>query len=274
MGKFCAFGSQRVNVYSSRRIESGSPYFRDHHGNFVLFDAEGPGRLDDLKIVGADEVVVLLDGTEHQFLASALPQSAQWAKTITLRSAMQTALTSCIFQPFPVDVALESGIGDVRRPDACQTSISKLETDLIDPCDAESRSSHALTAQNESEVFEFDGRRHRSHLNRMAFEVSIDPRNLGVLIRRIYDRFHGRQRARVLVDDVAIGYWYAPIEDRAIRWGEDEFFIPAPSTSGKSKLRIQVDPSAGTPLWDVSEYRIYSVLEAIAEGVSATDSSQ
>lgn len=140
-----------------------------------------------------------------------------------------------------------------------ETSVSLVQTDRIDICEDDSRRAHAVSAQNESEVFELEGKTHRSHLNRMSFDISIDPQNVGVVLRRTYDRFHGRQRARVLVDGVPIGYWYAPIEDRTSRWAEDEFTIPIGFTAGKSKVRVEIDPTAGTPLWDVSEYLVFAV---------------
>ncbi len=147
------------------------------------------------------------------------------------------------------------------------------ETDRFDPCDDASRSAHAVTVQNESDVVElastFEGRgykdevtmKHRSHLNRMSFRAALDLGNQGVYLRRAYDQFHGRQRARVLVDGEFVGYWYTPEENRACRWAEREFFVPAKFVAGKRSVEITVDPPASTPLWDAAEYRVLCVLK-------------
>ena len=82
-------------------------------------------------------------------------------------------------------------------------------TDRLDPCDEASRQAHGVKVQNESDVAEltssFEGcgylemvtMPHRSHLNRMAFRATLDPSNRGLFLRRVFDQFHGRQRAAV-----------------------------------------------------------------------------
>jgi hypothetical protein len=89
----------------------------------------------------------------------------------------------------------------------------------------------------------------------MSFTLKLDASNSGVLLRRVYDQFHGRQRARVLVDGVCVGTWYAPEENRHSRWAERDFFLPASFTKGKETIEVEIDPIAGTPLWSVAEYR-------------------
>jgi len=225
--------------------------FRDHTGQWVLADFEGPGHVTHLLVCPSDgPLVVTVDGQN--------PMLLEFPTDIYFRSCLSIGSDSPV-ESFEWAVTLLPPGCDPRCELTKPGSYKLTQTDYVDPCDSASRSEHALVAQNESEVFELEGKTHRSHLNRMAFDISIDPQNVGVVLRRTYDRFHGRQRARVLVDGVPIGYWYAPIEDRKNRWAEDEFFIPIGFTAGKSKVRIEIDPPAGTPLWDVSEYLVFAV---------------
>jgi hypothetical protein len=96
-----------------------------------------------------------------------------------------------------------------------------------------------------------------SHLNRGGFSVLKPYGSTGILVRRLYDAFHGRQRARVLVDGRFSGWWFEPVEDRNRRWRWGHFgleFGPEERT-----LKIEIDPAAGTPLWSVSRYEIWAI---------------
>jgi hypothetical protein len=131
-----------------------------------------------------------------------------------------------------------------------------------------------VKVQNESDVAElsssFEGcgyldkvaMTHRSHLNKMSFTVALNSANRGVFLRKVYDQFHGRQRARVSVDGEFVGYWYAAEENRFCRWAEREFFIPACFVAGNSSVHIEIDPPASTPLWDIAEYKVVCVVGA------------
>lgn len=149
--------------------------------------------------------------------------------------------------------------------------VSAKQTDYLDVCDEQSRKAHNLKVQNESEAVElksaYEGREYRkevsrkvrSHLNAMSFEVDITPNSIGVLLRKQYDQFHGRQRARVLVNDRFVGWWYIPEENRSLRWAERDFYIPEKFLADASNIRVVIDPPAGSPLWSVSSYRVISV---------------
>jgi hypothetical protein len=141
-------------------------------------------------------------------------------------------------------------------------------SDVLDVCDDASREAHSLTVQNESARLALDSAFggneaselscHVMHLNRMCFELRAAPKAVAMLIRRTYDRFHGRQRARVLADGKTVGWWYAPWENRDHRWAHDFFILPDPCES----TVIEIDPVAGAPLWSVSRYEALSVLPA------------
>ncbi len=140
-----------------------------------------------------------------------------------------------------------------------------IETDRVDPCDDASREAHAWIGQNETAILALESRfgqegpvecgRHRGHLNGASFDLAIDPAAPAVRIRRTFDRFHGVQRARVLVDGAFVGVWRSYTEDRACRWAEDDFPLPPAATRGRERLRVTIDPMPGTALWDAAGYR-------------------
>jgi hypothetical protein len=94
------------------------------------------------------------------------------------------------------------------------------------------------------------------HLNAASWRCAIPADNHGLRLRKTYDRFHGRQRARVFIDGEFAGWWYEPLENRTIRWGIAEFGIPVELTAGKEAVQITIDPPAGSPLWSVSEFEV------------------
>jgi hypothetical protein len=101
-----------------------------------------------------------------------------------------------------------------------------------------------------------------SHLNTASWTCSIPAGATGLRIRKLYDRFHGRQRARVLVDGEFAGWWYEPQEDRVTRWAYAETGIAARFLEGKSGVRLAIDPPPGTPLWSVSELETFALFSS------------
>jgi hypothetical protein len=98
-----------------------------------------------------------------------------------------------------------------------------------------------------------------SHLNAASFTVLIPVDNDGLILRKTYDRFHGRQRARVHVDGTFVGWWFDGGEDRQHRWHVIDFGIPSALTAGKSAVEITVDPPAGVALWSVSRIEVFAL---------------
>ena len=92
-----------------------------------------------------------------------------------------------------------------------------------------------------------------------SFTVSIDPGNEGVLLRRLYDQFHPRQQATVLVDGVNIGIWYSPESSMTLRWAEDDFMLPVSATAGKSKVRVTIQVESKVP-WTEFAYGAFSIV--------------
>jgi hypothetical protein len=138
--------------------------------------------------------------------------------------------------------------------------------DFSDPAELKARSG---SVKNASDTYQLDssfsdGHRqivqHRSHLNTAKWTCPIPPENQGIRIRKLYDRFHGRQRARMLIDGQLAGWWYEPEEDRSHRLAWATFGVEAGLTRGKSSLEISVDPPPASPLWDVSCYEVLALL--------------
>lgn len=140
------------------------------------------------------------------------------------------------------------------------------ETDEFVLADHASRETHSANLRNVSEgealVSEFEGRwcatrvkdTVYSSLGKTEFDLRIDPANQGVKLRRRFDHFHGRQRARVLVDGQLVGTWFTVEENTAHRWAERDFFLPERYTNGKSRIRITIDPPASSPLFSHARY--------------------
>lgn len=97
-----------------------------------------------------------------------------------------------------------------------------------------------------------------SHLNTAFWKLTIPAGTHAVLLAKTFDRFHGRQRARVLINGQHAGWWYDPFEDRTHRWGVSEFMVPSALCS-EGEHEIAVDPVAGSPLWSVSAIEVLAV---------------
>ncbi len=105
-----------------------------------------------------------------------------------------------------------------------------------------------------------------SHLNTASFTLDIPKENDGLIIRKTFDRFHGRQRARVFVEDELQGWWFEPGEDRNHRWHKSDFGVSPKSTRGKDRIRIAIEPPAGVPLWSVSKIEVYALINISRSG--------
>ena len=97
-----------------------------------------------------------------------------------------------------------------------------------------------------------------SHLNALRFKVEVPGDADAIRIRKVYDRFHGRQRCRVLLDGVSHGIWFPIDEDRDLRWGVTEWGTELISVPHSRSLEIAFDPLAGTPLWSISSVEVWA----------------
>jgi len=98
-----------------------------------------------------------------------------------------------------------------------------------------------------------------SHLNEASFTVQTPTETEGLILVKIYDRFHGRQRARVLVDGTDTGIWYEPHQDRTHRWAWGYYGIPKEHLKPNETQTITIDPPSGTPLWSVGRIEVWNL---------------
>jgi len=128
-------------------------------------------------------------------------------------------------------------VGDLP---ATETTVQNLsEPSLLESLDGEGRTATGMVA---------------SHLNRMVVPVDLTGA-AGLVLVKTYDRFHGRQRARVLVGGEELGVWYEPIQDRDMRWAVGWFAARVPEKH-RGPTALAIDPPPGTPLWSVSTLEI------------------
>lgn len=85
----------------------------------------------------------------------------------------------------------------------------------------------------------------RSVLNELNLSVHVPRGGAPLRLIRSYDRFHGRQRARVFVNGEPVGWWRDDTEDRVKRIATSAvgFFVP------EGRLYIRLLPQPGTALW-------------------------
>jgi len=89
------------------------------------------------------------------------------------------------------------------------------------------------------------------------FLVQIDPLNTGVLLRRQFDQYDGRQRADVYVDGRPAGVWYDVYENPDLRWAESDFLLPPSLTGNKDRILIRIVNRSGVS-WSEFAYKIFS----------------
>ena len=96
-----------------------------------------------------------------------------------------------------------------------------------------------------------------SHLNRAGWSVQIPEHAQIIIIQRLFDAFHGLQRARVFLDSDMAGWWHSPFQDRINRWKIDSFHSRLKEDQKGRRLRVTIDPPAGVPLFSLGEIRIF-----------------
>jgi len=148
------------------------------------------------------------------------------------------------------------------------SKIRLTKSDQIDPSTASSLSQHAYQTTGGSAVtlssyfptgtssLSLKG---NEITGQTTFTATVDPTNVGVVLRRVYDAADHDQRADVYVDGSLVGTWYVAggvSTQNTTRFREDDFSLPPSSTTGKSSiaLRLVVTSSA----WDDYGYTIFS----------------
>lgn len=281
----------------ARLFDGDECLYRDHHGRRVLADAEGSGEVavkgsrftvltPTQEIEGSGEarlafnegILVVFDGSgrvQVEVQKDAAPHTEPveevtglaegcgwfWPGSGCYADGSHGAYLPGVAYPFFRSVA---GPASVLRED----SVKCVVADAFDVSDEPALKERGWTVKNASELYGLDSTfpdgfphtaEHLSHLNTAQWTSSIPGPNTGIRLRKLYDRFHGRQRARVMIDGRFAGWWYEPEEDRRHRWAWSEFGVDPTFTEGKSSVEITIDPPPASPLWDVSRYEVWAL---------------
>ncbi len=92
--------------------------------------------------------------------------------------------------------------------------------------------------------------------------LRLDPANVGLRLRRVFDQLEGRQQAAVLIDGRPAGEWYDPDENRFKRLAESDFEAPSDLTAGKSRVTVEFRPAEGSPPWTLLELQALCYMPA------------
>ncbi len=139
--------------------------------------------------------------------------------------------------------------------------------DEVNPADPSSRAQHGYAdaaATDQILLSEYEGNDDthtiaglvRATAAPIAFHVSIPPDNHGILLRRTSDQINGYQSADLAIDGVPAGTWLQPRSNAAHRWLEDTYLIPESLTAGKDLVTVTLTPTADSPPWTASRYRV------------------
>lgn len=242
-------------------------------GRRVIWDAELPAR---------GEI-----NTKLRFFPAAEPSFANWGEEVEIVAVHEATPDLAPWKEHAIEISgrtegpgwLISGGASLAFPEPIfhptellqaqflpdpMTTIMRL--DEFAPPSAEDQRARQFQVQNVSrpELLESllsDGTPYTAevfcHLNAARWQVTFPAATRGFVIERLYDAFHGRQRARVLLNDDPLGMWYSPEQNRQNRWRWDRFgWDFEAATAQDAEFEIAIDPPAGAPLWSVSRYRL------------------
>jgi hypothetical protein len=161
--------------------------------------------------------------------------------------------------------------------------------DASAPYEITSRYEWGPDTLNGKEVYPAETDRGRTTKTGSEFTLRIDPKNLGVMLRRKLDYSFPNQRAEVFVNGAPAGIWYLAgsntcvfssprgelgatlhvVETSNRRFRDDEFLIPRRLTKGRSTIRVKIRfTPVATPLfpgypvpdlaWSEMRYTAYS----------------
>lgn len=225
----------------------GTRLYTDHQGRRIVGDWEGGGTLH-----------VQLTGGTAWLESEQSPLELQDGHTLAFESY------GLVVADESASVTLEYEAGmDAQSYARAEWRV----IDAFDIADLEALKARQWRVQNISERFPLESTfpdgtsligTTASHLNAAHWTLAWNGEpEARLVIRKVYDRFHGRQRARVLIDGRLAGMWYEPVEDREHRWGAGEFVIAEPLPPGP--ITITIDPPSGTPLWNVGRLEMFAL---------------
>lgn len=258
----------------SRRFTVGplDRVYTDGRGRRIVADHEGPGTyvVQQGKVEGvADgQTVTGRSGTfseyfvawapegepvETDVLAHA-PESVVWEKSNGREEGSGWARTESGFL-FPYFDGFEDPrVGEVARGNLVARSLLELDAD-----DGDRQKEIGYRTQNASDLFDVEDTLVRYHLNAIRFRLEVPSGCVGLRLRRSYDAFHGRQRARLRVGGKVAGWWYEPEENRRHRIQHSEAGIADEFLAVGGANEIAIDPPAGTPLFSLGSLQVLAL---------------
>ncbi|GLY91910.1 DUF2961 domain-containing protein [Actinoallomurus iriomotensis] len=158
-----------------------------------------------------------------------------------------------------------------------QATVANHRTDTVRTGDAASRTAHAYTESGSASQYALDSSYEgdddgvpvtaqvRSTTGQVAFKLTTDAANQGVLLRRTSDQQAAYQKADVLVDGTAVGTWVQPQGNGTHRLRDDAFPLPASATAGRASVTVTLRPVAGAPAWTAARYTADSLVAPYAD---------
>ncbi len=272
--------------------------YRDHLGRRVVADVEGFGSFSvqseaKFTLVGQEGGVEMFDGTFTTFLVVAALEPGPIEVVVFLGRTTPVAgkieSVSLPFEgigwfagsssavelddrhetisadlPFPFFRSIQ-GTGDAKIIRAEGKPFQLV--DAFDIGDEQALKERKFKVQNISKLFDLgstfpDGTplaaKVASHLNAAVWRCSKPKGTTELNLRKTYDAFHGRQRAKVYVDGQVRGWWYEAGENRKNRWAVSDFGIIDPSLSDLEEIEIKIDPPGGSQLWSISRFELFA----------------
>lgn len=179
----------------------------------------------------------------------------------------------------------ELAVGD----EASERQHKYVSTDASKPYEITSRYEWGPDTLDGREIYAATTDRGRTTKTASEFTLRIDPKNLGVMLRRKLDYSLPNQRAEVFVNNALAGIWYLAGSNTCVfssprdelgatqhvaqtsnrRFRDDEFLIPRVLTQGRSTIRVRIKFTPvdiplypGYPLpelaWSEMRYTAYS----------------
>ncbi|MBE3584397.1 MAG: DUF2961 domain-containing protein [Limnochordaceae bacterium] len=105
------------------------------------------------------------------------------------------------------------------------------------------------------------------HSGTVSFTLTLAPNNQGVILRRRFDQGGGAQMATVRVDGQVAGVWTNFGRNSLYRWADSDFLLPASLTSGRSSIRIEIEPASGST-WNAFLYQAYCLVAPQPSGAA------